>query len=81
MTHTNRIGPWALAAAAFAVVLVALGLPAATLLPVAILIACPLMMIVMMGGMAGSASGEEDHRGHGCEHDATRRTDPPAPLP
>ena len=79
MTHSNRMVPWLVGAAAFVAVLIALGAPLASLLPFAILLVCPLMMVLMMRGMAGMHEGE-DHTGHGCEHDPTRRAEPPTPT-
>ena len=78
MTHTNRFVPYLIGAAALAVVLAALGFPLASLLPFAIVLACPLMMIFMMRGMAGMHGGGEDHTGHGCEHDPARHVEPPS---
>jgi choline-glycine betaine transporter len=72
--------PWLIGAAAIAAILIAFGAPLASLLPFAIVLACPLMMIVMMRGMGGmhGNSNNEDHTGHGCEHDPTRRAEPPS---
>ena len=80
MTHTNRMTPWLIGAAAIAAILIAFGAPLASLLPFAIVLACPLMMIVMMRGMGGmhGNGNNEDHTGHGCEHDPTRRAEPPS---
>lgn len=78
--RTNRVVSWLIGAAAVAAVLLALGMPVASLWPVAFVLACPLMMVVMMRGMAGMAAGPHDHRGHGCEHDRTRRADPHVPT-
>jgi choline-glycine betaine transporter len=69
--------PVLIGAAAVAAVLVAFGAPLAALLPFAVVLACPLMMIFMMKGMAGRHSRGEDHTGHGCEHDPTRTAEPP----
>ena len=80
MTHMNRMTPWLVGAAAVAAILIAFGAPLASLLPFAIVLACPLMMFVMMrgmGGMHGDGEDHEDHTGHGCEHDPNRRTEPP----
>lgn len=53
-------------------VLLILGAPLRTALPVGLLLlACPLMMVVMMRGMSG-ANGE-NHSGHGREHGPSRR--------
>jgi choline-glycine betaine transporter len=77
MTHSNRLVPWLVAAAAVAALLVAFGAPLASVLPFAIVLACPLMMVFMMRGMAGMHGSSEDHTGHGCEHDPTRPVEPP----
>ena len=76
MQH-DRIPTYLLAAAAIAAVLAIVGVPLAALLPYALLLACPLMMIFMMRGMTGMGSGRENHTGHGCEHDPTRKAEPP----
>ena len=78
MTHTNRMTPWLIGAAAIAAILIAFGAPLASLLPFAIVLACPLMMLVMMRGMGGMHGESEDHTGHGCEHDPNRRAEPPS---
>lgn len=69
-----RRQPWglyAIAAAILVVGLVALGVPARTLLFGALVLACPLMMLTMHGGMG--------HGGHGATHDARPAdTVPPA---
>lgn len=79
MQH-NRMFPYLAAAAAAAAVLIAIGAPFASLLPFALLLACPLMMVVMMRGMSGS-HGTEDHPGEGSEHDSTRKVEtPPGPA-
>ena len=77
MTRTSRMTPWLVGAAAFAAILIAFGAPLASLLPFAIVLACPLMMVVMMRGMGGMHGGGEDHTGHGCEHDPSHRAEPP----
>ena len=76
MMHSKRMFPYLIGAAALAAVLIAFGAPLATVLPFAIFLACPLMMFLMMRGMA-STNGHDDHTGHGCEHDPTRTTDSP----
>lgn len=73
----SKYFPYLLGAAAVAAVLIAVGAPLASVLPFAIVLACPLMMIFMMKGMAGMHGGNEDHTGHGCEHDPTRTAEPP----
>ena len=77
MNHSNRMLPYLFGAAVVAAVLFAVGAPLASLLPLAIVLACPLMMVFMMKGMAGMHGDGEDHTGHGCEHDPTRRAEPP----
>ncbi|WP_204299567.1 DUF2933 domain-containing protein [Actinoplanes campanulatus] len=60
-----RRQPWGLYAIATAILvvgLIALGVPANTLLFAAFLLTCPLMMIFMMGGMrAGHGVGQNAH--------------------
>lgn len=81
MTHANRFAPWLLATAALAAVLVAVGAPLSSLLPFAVVLACPAMMLVMMRGMGGTRGESEDHSGHGCDHDSNRRAGPPSRTP
>jgi hypothetical protein len=81
MMHSNRVVPWLVGAAALAALLIAFGAPLAPLLPFAVLLACPLMMVFMMRGMAGMHGRSEDHTGHGCEHDPTRPAEPPTTTP
>jgi hypothetical protein len=51
----------AIAALALAVVgLTSFGLPWATVLPLAIIALCPLMMMLMMGGHAGASHDQHD---------------------
>jgi hypothetical protein len=60
--------PWGLYAIALAILvvgLVALGMPASTLLVAALMLTCPLMMIFMMSGM------HSRHEGHGGTDRAT----------
>jgi Protein of unknown function (DUF2933) len=78
MTHSSRMTPYLIIAASLAAVLAMLGYPLGALLPFAIVLVCPLMMLVMMRGMSGTQRGDEDHTGHGCEHDPTRRVEPPS---
>lgn len=54
--HSNRVLPYLAAAAVVAVALLALGAPVASLLPLAALLACPLMMVFMMRGMSRSTA-------------------------
>ncbi len=61
MTHSNRYFPYMLGAAVVAALLIAFGAPLASLLPFALVLACPLMMIFMMKGMSGMHGGGEDH--------------------
>jgi hypothetical protein len=68
-----RRQPWglyAIAAAILVVGLVALGVPAQTLLFAALVLACPLMMLTMHGGMG--------HAGHGAT--PSRPTDTVSPA-
>ena len=48
--------------AAVVAVLIAVGAPFTSLLPFAIVLACPLMMVFMMRGMSGSHGHERPHR-------------------
>ena len=75
MTHAKMF-PCLVGAAALAAVLIAFGVPLGSLLPFAFILVCPLMMFVMMRGM-GSMHAGEDHTGHGCGHDPTRKADAP----
>jgi DMSO reductase anchor subunit len=77
MTHSTRMFPYLLGGAAVAAVLIAVGAPLAALLPLAFVLACPLIMFVMMRGMAGTHT-SEDHTRHGSEHDPTRTAESPA---
>jgi hypothetical protein len=76
MQH-DRMPTYLLAAAAIACALVIAGLPLAAFLPYALLLTCPLMMILMMRGIGASHRSSQDHTGHGCEHDPTRKAQPP----
>ena len=76
MTHGSRYFPYLVGAAVVAAVLIAVGAPWASLLPFALVLACPLMMILMMRGMSGMHHSGDDHTGHGCEHDPTRKAEP-----
>ena len=73
----NRMLPYLVGAVAVAAILAVFGVPLGSLLPFAIVLACPLMMFVMMRGMGGMHGGAEDHTGHACEHDPTREVEPP----
>ncbi len=68
---------YAIAAAILIVGLVALGVPASALLYGAVALACPLMMILMMGGMRGGHEpAEQPTREHGAsEHRGDEDTD------
>ncbi len=77
--QNSRIPLYVFAAAVVAVALSAAGVPFTRLLPYAVLLACPLMMIFMMKGMGGmSGRDKKDHTGHGCEHDPTHKVGPPS---
>lgn len=59
--------PWGLYAVAVAVLVVGLvwaGVPAQTLLFAALVLACPLMMLVMMRGMHGGRDEHDHHTRH-----------------
>jgi hypothetical protein len=65
--------PWGMYAIALAVLVVGLvwtGVPAQTLLVAALVLACPLMMLVMMRGMHGSGDthGHDEHDHHDTAH-------------
>ena len=82
MRHQNRMLPYLLGAAVVAAVLIAVGAPLTTLLPFAFVLVCPIMMFMMMRGMSGGMrggmhGGNQDHTGHGCEHDHTRQPESP----
>jgi hypothetical protein len=78
MKHSSRYFPYLVGAAVVAAALIAVGAPLAFLLPFAVVLACPLMMFVMMRGMAGMHGGSgEDHAGHGSRDDPTLRADAP----
>jgi hypothetical protein len=68
--------PYLLGAAVLALVMLGFGAPGISLTPLLFVVVCPLMMFMMMriGGMSGKAA-PEDHTGHGCEHDPTRKSD------
>jgi hypothetical protein len=77
--RTNRILVYGAATAGLALLLSVAGVRLAALIPFAVLLVCPLMMFLMMRGMAGMHGGNaEDHSGHGGGHDPTRTADPPA---
>lgn len=75
--HTNRLPAYVVCAALVAGVLAVFGVPLTALVPLAVLLACPLMMIFMMRGMSGMHGHGEDHTGHGCEHDPARHVERP----
>jgi len=62
MTRNPNFGMYAAAIAITVVGALWLGVPADTLVLLAVVLACPLMMIFMMSGMHG------DHDHHGSEH-------------
>ena len=67
MMKRQRWGLYAVALAILIVGLVAVGVPASTLLIVSLVLVCPLMMFVMMRGMHG-----EGHSGHDLHHSASQ---------
>ncbi len=74
MKHSNRMTTYLIGAAVLAVVMIAFGAPGISVVPLLFVLVCPLMMFMMMRGM-NSKDGHEDHTGHGCEHDPTRKSD------
>lgn len=68
--NRSQLPIWIVGAALVAAALAIAGVPLGALLPFAVLLACPLMMVFMMRGMHG---GGEDHKGHGCGHDPAGR--------
>jgi choline-glycine betaine transporter len=76
-TKQRNYGLYAVAAAIFAVGALALGLPVGTLSFLAIVLACPLMMIFMMRGrgMHRGDSGE-GHRHDSADGDSAHRSGP-----
>lgn len=70
----KQLPTYVIMAGAVAAVLVLAGVPLVTLLPLAMMPACPLMMILMMRGMSGMGGGH-DQAGHG--DGATRPGDRP----
>jgi len=76
--QTNRMLPYLAAAAVVAAILIAVGAPLASLLPFALLLLCPLMMVVMMRGM--SRSHGQDRSGQDAEHDPAPKTDQVRPA-
>ena len=66
MQH-NRMFPYLAAGAVVAAVLIAVGAPFASLLPFALVLACPLMMVVMMRSMSRSSDHEGDLTGRKAE--------------
>ena len=58
--------------AAAAVLLLVLGVQVSTLGFLAVVLACPLMMFVMMRTMMGDQSSSSGHDDHPVDHDQTR---------
>jgi len=67
--HGTRMRYLLVAAGALVVGLLAAGTPVRSVLPVVLLLACPLMMVFMMRGMGGHGSG------HGCGHGSDHGSD------
>lgn len=70
MTHTNRMTPWLVGAAAIAAISIAFGTPLASLLPFAIVLVCPMGVEATKSGMrerTGDVGEDLDapHRGQG----------------
>jgi hypothetical protein len=74
MKHSNRMFPYLIGAAVFAVVMLAFGAPRTSLAPLLFVVVCPLMLFMMMRGMSDKET-PEDHTGHGCEHDPSRKSE------
>ncbi|WP_062641050.1 DUF2933 domain-containing protein [Streptomyces maremycinicus] len=67
---TNDKRPiYALAAAIGIIGLVALGVPIGTVILLAVLAACPLMMLMMHGGHGGGMHGGHDHTDESTDKD------------
>ena len=69
----NRMLPVLAVAAVVAAVLIAVGAPLASLLPFALLLVCPLMMVLMMRHMSGPD--DEDRGGPGSESDSAAKAE------
>ncbi len=76
--HTNRMLPYLAVAALGAAVLIAVGAPLASLLPFALLLVCPLMMVLMMRRMSGSHG--EGHAGADAERGPATEAEPVRPV-
>ena len=81
--RTNRMFIYLAVAAGLVLVLGAAGARLGALLPLAVVLACPLMMIFMMigmrmRGMRGMRGGGEDQTGHGCRRGSTGEVKGPA---
>ncbi len=74
MKHSNRMIRYLIGAAILAIVMLMFGAPGISLAPLLFILVCPLMMFMMMRGMTDHGN-HEDHTGHGCEHDPTRKSD------
>ena len=73
MTRSPNLGLYAVAAAIAIVGALWVGVPAGTLAVVGIALACPLMMVVMMGGMMHGMHGGST--GNGDEQSRNRSDD------
>jgi type III secretory pathway component EscV len=71
MNATTHVKYMVLGAAALLALAVLAGVPLESALPLAILLACPLMMVVMMATMSG---GHGHGHGTGADGDAPRET-------
>jgi type III secretory pathway component EscV len=67
---TSNLGLFAVAAAIALVGALLLGAPLGSLVVLAVVLACPLMMIFMMNGMHGDEGSASEH------HDSDHRRDP-----
>jgi peptidoglycan/LPS O-acetylase OafA/YrhL len=73
MGHSSRFLPYLGVAAVVAATLIAAGVPFATYLPFLVALACPLAMVVMMRGMAGTHGRPSDE-----SNKAAHPVEPPA---
>ncbi|MEU9046308.1 MULTISPECIES: DUF2933 domain-containing protein [unclassified Kitasatospora] len=73
MRNSRNYGLYAIAAAIAVVGALALGMPVGTLALLGIVVACPLMMFLMMRGMAGT--GDPQHHDTRDDHNPFHKND------